>query len=143
MEKGQDASGIILIDSLNRVLLVHQTYGRKVWSIPGGMVELGESAWQAAERELKEEANIVAEAIELAGVYFQPHRNRYIYTFKASKYVGDIQVDHKEIDKYGFFDLDSLPRPISSFTAQRLKDAVTSSKAVFKEEDRATYHILE
>jgi ADP-ribose pyrophosphatase YjhB (NUDIX family) len=143
MEKGQDASGIILIDDLNRVLLVHQTYGRKVWAIPGGMVENGESAWLAAERELKEEINIVAEGMELAGMYFQPHRNRYIYTFKAYKYIGEIEVDNKEIDEYGFFEIDSLPKPMSSFTAQRLKNAVKSTRTIFKEEIRDTYKILE
>lgn len=143
MEKGQDASGIILIDQLNRVLLVHQTYGRKVWSLPGGMVESGESAWQAAERELKEEVNIVVEDLELAGLYFQPHRNRYIYTFKAYKYIGEIQVDQKEIDEYGFFDINSLPKPISSFTAERLKDAIASTKTIFREENKATYKIYE
>ncbi|GIP18158.1 hypothetical protein J40TS1_38000 [Paenibacillus montaniterrae] len=143
MEKGQDAAAIIIIDQLNRVLLVHQTYGRKVWSLPGGMVESGESAWKAAERELKEEVNIVVEDLELAGLYFQPHRNRYIYTFKAYKYIGEIQVDQKEIDEYGFFDINSLPKPITSFTAERLKDAIASTKTIFKEEIKATYKIYE
>ncbi|RAP76142.1 NUDIX domain-containing protein [Paenibacillus montanisoli] len=142
MKKGTDAAGIIIIDKYDRVLLVHQTYGKKQWSIPGGMVDEGESAWGAAARELKEEAGISVSEMDLSGLYFQPHKNRYIYTFKARSYEGVIQVDDDEIDQYGFFPLDALPRPISTFTAQRLADAVRENKTVFKEESLANYQIL-
>lgn len=142
MQRGQDAAGIIVIDEQKRVLLVHQTYGKKVWSLPGGMVEEGEAAWDAAARELKEEANIRVRKMELSGLYFQSHKNRYIYTFKAYEYDGIIAVDHKEIDSYGFFSIDQLPRPISSFTSQRLADAVNYQNAVFKEENISHYEIL-
>ncbi|WP_308639371.1 NUDIX domain-containing protein [Paenibacillus silvisoli] len=143
MDKGIDASGIVIIDEQNRVLLVRQTYGKEKWSIPGGMVDEGESAWVAAVRELKEEAGIsVSGDMELSGLYFQPHKNRYIYTFKARGYEGVIQVDNDEVDQYGFFPLDALPRPISSFTVQRLTDAVRESKTIFKDESLNDYHIL-
>lgn len=142
MEKGQDAAGIIIIDELNRVLLVHQTYGKKAWSVPGGMVDEGESAWKAAIRELKEEVNITATDMEVSGMYFQPHKNRYIYTFKSYRYEGFIEVDNKEIDQYGFFNIEQLPSPISSFTAQRLRDAVRNEKTIFREEMIEDYKIL-
>jgi ADP-ribose pyrophosphatase YjhB (NUDIX family) len=139
LQRGQDASGIIIIDDLKRVLLVHQTYGNKLWSLPGGMVDEGETAWNAATRELKEEVNIYVNEMELSGLYFQPHRNRYVYTFKAYKYEGNIQVDNKEIDEYGFFSIDRLPSPISTFTVGRLIDAINNNKAVFKEENKVNY----
>jgi ADP-ribose pyrophosphatase YjhB (NUDIX family) len=139
LQRGQDASGIIIIDDLKRVLLVHQTYGNKLWSLPGGMVDEGETAWNAATRELKEEVNIYDNEMELSGLYFQPHRNRYVYTFKAYKYEGNIQVDNKEIDEYGFFSIDRLPSPISTFTVGRLIDAINNNKAVFKEENKVNY----
>jgi 8-oxo-dGTP pyrophosphatase MutT (NUDIX family) len=142
MEKGQDASGIVIIDELNRVLLVHHTYGMKQWGVPGGMVDDGESAWDAAIRELKEEINIRALNLEIAGMYFQPHKNRYVYTFKAKEYEGIIEVDNKEIDQFGFFSVEELPRPISSFTVQRIKDAISNTKAVFREEKIETYEVL-
>jgi len=141
--KGQDASGIIIIDGQGKVLLVRHTYGKKQWSLPGGMVEDGESAWVAAERELKEEVNIVAIDIEFSGAYFQHHKNRYVYTFRSHAYEGELEVDNQEIDSYGFFELDALPRPISSFTAERLRDAVENTKTVFRDELLANYEILE
>lgn len=142
MKKGQDASGIVIIDNQKRVLLVHQTYGKKSWALPGGMVEEGESAWEAALRELKEETMITAVNMELSGVYFQPHKNRYIYTFKAFQYEGNISVDNIEIDEYGFYSIDDLPRPISSFTMERIRDAMDNEKTVFRAEQLEQYVIL-
>lgn len=142
MQKGQDAAAIIIIDNQNRVLLVRHTYGKQQWAMPGGMVEDGEPAWDGAVRELKEELNISAVDKELSGVYYQAHKNRYIYTFKAYNYQGNIEVDNVEIDQYGFFSIDDLPRPISSFTKQRLIDAVTSTKAIFREEYIDQYGII-
>jgi hypothetical protein len=54
-----------------------------------------------------------------------------------------LEVDNQEIDSYGFFGMDELPRPISSFTVERLKDAVSHTKTVFREEQVAKYEILE
>lgn len=39
------------------------------WSIPGGLVELGEELAQAARRELKEETGLDVEPIEVIGVF--------------------------------------------------------------------------
>ncbi|URJ51000.1 NUDIX domain-containing protein [Paenibacillus polymyxa] len=143
MKRSHDASGIIIIDEHNRVLLVHQTYGKKQWSVPGGVVEEGESVWDGARRELKEEVNIEVNKMDLSGIYFMSHRNGYIYTFKSDGYVGRIEVDNKEIDEYGFFDIDNLPRPISNFTVERLIDAVTNNKTVFKDQHIDNYLVIE
>ncbi|NEU63999.1 NUDIX domain-containing protein [Paenibacillus sp. ALJ109b] len=143
MKRSHDASGIIIIDEYNRVLLVHQTYGKKQWSVPGGVVEEGESAWDGARRELLEEVNIKVNEMDLSGIYFMSHRNGYIYTFKSYEYDGDIEVDNKEIDEYGFFEIDNLPRPISNFTIERLIDAVKNNKTVFKDQHIDNYLVIE
>ncbi|MBD7966668.1 NUDIX domain-containing protein [Paenibacillus gallinarum] len=46
MPRTHDASGIVIIDEQNRILLVHQTYKKKHWSLPGGIVEDNESVWE-------------------------------------------------------------------------------------------------
>lgn len=142
MGKGQDAAGIIIIDEHDKVLLVHQTYGKKQWSVPGGMVEEGEAAWEAAKRELREEVNISVKDTEVSGIYYQPHKDRYIFNFKATAYEGKLEVDHNEIDQCGFFSLDELPRPISSFTVERLRDAINSRTTVYRTELKETYEMI-
>ncbi|MFC6333139.1 NUDIX domain-containing protein [Paenibacillus septentrionalis] len=142
MPRTHDASGIAIIDDQNRILLVHQNYKDKHWSLPGGIVEDNESVWDAARRELKEEISVEAGDIELSGIYYMSHRNGYIYVFKTREFSGELKVDGKEINEYGFFDIDNLPRPITNFTVERIRDAIENSKPVFKDQNIKDYTTL-
>ncbi|MBV9181626.1 MAG: NUDIX hydrolase [Acidobacteria bacterium] len=77
--------GAIIVER-GRVALVKRARAplRGQWSIPGGMVELGETLAQAAEREVREETGLVVEAREMLGVFEriipdQNQRTRYHY----------------------------------------------------------------
>ena len=58
----------------NKVLLVRRkNNGEKLsWVFPGGTVEVGETPFITAVRELKEETNIDSEAIEFIGERLHP-----------------------------------------------------------------------
>jgi ADP-ribose pyrophosphatase len=62
--------GAIIIDD-GRVLLIKRGKAPLLgeWSIPGGMLELGETLRQGAEREALEETGLVVRAAELLGVF--------------------------------------------------------------------------
>ena len=50
---------VILLDDEKRMLLVRQHHGdRDIWMVPGGQIEEGESAVDAAIREVKEETEL-------------------------------------------------------------------------------------
>ncbi|MHB8653122.1 MAG: NUDIX hydrolase [Terriglobia bacterium] len=55
----------------NRVLLIRRKREplKGEWSIPGGLVELGEELAQAARRELKEETGLDVEPLEILAVF--------------------------------------------------------------------------
>jgi 8-oxo-dGTP diphosphatase len=62
--------GAIIIDS-DRVLLVKRAHPpiQGQWSIPGGVLEVGERVREAAVREAREETGLIVETGELLGVY--------------------------------------------------------------------------
>ncbi|MEM3399142.1 MAG: NUDIX hydrolase [Nitrososphaerota archaeon] len=64
------AVGVLILDR-SRILLIKRAFqpsaGR--WSIPGGVVELGEKVEEAAKREVREEVGIEVYDLELLGIY--------------------------------------------------------------------------
>jgi len=67
----------VVFDAADRLLLIRRKnppfQGR--YALPGGFVDYGETAEQAAARELREETNLVANDLALIGVYSDPHRD--------------------------------------------------------------------
>jgi ADP-ribose pyrophosphatase YjhB (NUDIX family) len=68
--------GAIIIEDL-RVLLVKRAHPplQAQWSIPGGVLEVGELVREAAIREAREETGLIVEPNELLGVYDRVLRN--------------------------------------------------------------------
>jgi len=62
--------GAVIIEE-NRVLLVKRAHPplQAQWSIPGGVLEVGELVREAAIREAREETGLIVEPGELLGVY--------------------------------------------------------------------------
>lgn len=125
----KDFAGCVILNDEDKVLLVHHTYGGKEWTLPGGVVEDGEPAWEAMKRECREEIGVEVEG-SLAAVYFLSHRNAYGFVFRATSMTGVPAPDGKEIDAIGYFGLEQLPSPMSSFTIQRIEDVVGSRAKV-------------
>lgn len=61
------AFAVMITRSAAGVLLVLSRY-RKVWELPGGLIDAGETPRQAAERELQEEAGCTARNTRWVGV---------------------------------------------------------------------------
>ncbi len=68
--------GAIIIES-DRVLLVKRAHPpiQGQWSIPGGVLEVGELVREAAVREAREETGLIVEPADLLGVYDRVLRN--------------------------------------------------------------------
>ena len=85
--------GAIIVDH-GRVLLIKRgkapLFGE--WSIPGGLLELGETMRQGAEREALEETGLVVRATELLGVFDRivPEGERTLYHYVLVDFLCDV-----------------------------------------------------
>ena len=64
------ASAIVADDKGS--LLLHRRRDSKRWALPGGVMDIGESIAQCAEREVQEETGLSVKAYHLVGVYSDP-----------------------------------------------------------------------
>jgi 8-oxo-dGTP pyrophosphatase MutT (NUDIX family) len=63
--------GVIIVDDQERILL-EQRYDNGMWGLPGGGIEPGESVFEAALREVKEETGLDIRIKGLLGIYSEP-----------------------------------------------------------------------
>lgn len=116
-----------IFDGGGRVLLVHHTYGRLNWELPGGGSEPGEAPDETARRELLEETGLRAELDHLTGVYLEPDHDfgpmlHFVFRCRWHDRLDPV-ASSPEVSDVRYWPLDNLPRPISDFTERRIQDA--------------------
>jgi len=101
-----------------KILLVRRAFdpGAGKWSIPGGLVEVGEKLSEAAARETEEETGIKVDILELINVFDM------------------IDLDGEKRTKYHYVLVDFLSKPVGG--RERPSDEVTEMKWVTFEEAR-------
>jgi len=102
-------------------LLVKQDYGQQYWSLPGGVVEVGESIEQAAIREVCEETGLNINLTHVVGLYSKPQENALAITLAGEITSGELKPDN-EILECRFFPSDQLPTQVRSHFRQRVDD---------------------
>lgn len=98
-----------------------------LWSLPGGLVDWGETVQQAIERELWEETSLRVVAFgRLAGVYSDPDRDPRIHSIcivVEVQVTGTMQVrDTLELLEVRAFDRNDLPVTLAHDHARQLQD---------------------
>lgn len=118
----------------DRVLLLRHTY-MPGWHFPGGGVEPGETAEEAARREAEEETGLRVEGpMTLLGLYLQKHEatNRdhvAVYVGRAFRQVKPFS-PNGEIAEIGWFAFDALPEETQPGTARRVAEIAAGTKDV-------------
>jgi 8-oxo-dGTP diphosphatase len=123
--------GAVIIRN-NQVVLVKRGQAplQGEWSIPGGLLEVGETLRQGAEREALEETGLAAKATELLGVFERlvaddDKRTRYHYIlidFLCEVAAGELNAAGDAADARWFSpeELSSLPLPGDTAAVIRL-----------------------
>ncbi|EMR05946.1 NADH pyrophosphatase [Bhargavaea cecembensis DSE10] len=129
--------GVGVLDGLGRILLKKDFDGR--WGIPGGFMELGESAEQAGRREVLEETAIEIDGLTLVTVVSGPQTftrlengdEYYSVTIVyAAHAAGDQEprADGKETADARFFRPDELPEGLNPMIRQQIMQYINSRK---------------
>ena len=115
-------ASVIVEDENGRILLERRS-DNHCWGYAGGAVELDEDVEDAAKRQLFEETGIIAEELELFGV-FSGKDTHFIYpngdeasivdiVYICRKFSGELKCQEDETEALGFFAVNELPENIS------------------------------
>jgi ADP-ribose pyrophosphatase YjhB (NUDIX family) len=135
----------VIVENENGEILLQLRKDNKCWGYPGGSVDINEVVEEAAKRELLEETGLIANTLELFGVfsgkelyYIYPHGDEIsnvdiVYICKS--YSGEVKADMVESVDVKFFDINELPDNISPPCVPALKK--------YQEIKGASYEYLE
>ncbi|MGH3123309.1 MAG: NUDIX domain-containing protein [Streptosporangiaceae bacterium] len=117
------SAGAMIFDPAGRLLILKPVY-KSGWTIPGGVMEAGETPWAACQREVREECGLTVERGRLACVDIRPPRRgrpgglRFLFDCGAlpEETLAAMVLQPEEISKYRIEPLpaalDLLRKPI-------------------------------
>jgi len=120
---------LVLKADATEVLLVRHGYAPG-WLLPGGGVERGEALADAALRELREEAGVVAEeAPVLHGVFLNDaqFRGDHVACFVVRRFREDSFTPNAEIAEARFFAVAALPDGTTPGTRRRITEVLSGT----------------
>jgi len=123
--------GILVLNNKEEVLLGLRiaSHGIGEWAFPGGHLEFGETVFQTAKREVKEETNLDIDDFELVSVcdemrYIETHGKHYLNLGVLGKYRGGdpVTMEPDKCREWRWFSLDNLPENLFEPTALTLRN---------------------
>ncbi|MBC7707723.1 NUDIX hydrolase [Polaromonas sp.] len=108
-----ELSGCVILDDYGRILLLHRNSGDTThWELPGGKLERGETAEEAAVRELEEELGVNVRLVgALGSEIFEQDEQEYRYNwFQAVIEAGRLAIlEPDEYDDFDYYELEDMP----------------------------------
>jgi ADP-ribose pyrophosphatase YjhB (NUDIX family) len=101
---GKEVSVLAWIqDAFGNVLLVQQTAGKQLWSLPGGKVKAAEALEKALRRELREEIGLTVQSVESLDIFDRPEKSALAVLYRVALRQGRLRIQEKEILQAAFF----------------------------------------
>lgn len=114
--------GVLVFDRRGRVLLQKRS-DDQLWGNPGGSMELGETVYGTAKRELFEETGLTVSNLELFNIY-SGEEQHHIYpngdevyivniVFRTTDYEGMLKSIDGESEELKFFEIKDIPKNVT------------------------------
>ncbi len=113
----------VIVENERGEILLQRRADDGSWAYAGGSVELYERVEDAARRELREETGLIAEELELLGVFSGPELahtypngdevSNIDHVYICRKYGGVLHAEDGEATALRFFPIDALPQSIT------------------------------
>lgn len=134
------ATTAAVFDAEGRILLHRRTDNNR-WALPGGTMEIGETADQCIVREVQEETGYQVEVIRLVGIYSDPNLTTitypdgntvaYVSALFECRLLGGEATLCDESSAVDWFDPHNLPQPFHPGHVPRVQDAIARQTAAF------------
>ncbi len=95
------------------------------WTMPGGKLEIGETLYDCAKREVFEETGITALDMKIISINDASEATGFFVTvgFVCENFEGEvIEKEPEKISEWNWFDLDNLPSPLFEPSASIIKN---------------------
>ena len=129
----------IILGGAGRSVLLQKRRDLRVWALPGGHVEPGESSEAAAAREAWEETGYAVAIGRLVGVYETPQLGLVKHVFAANIVSGQPVSSGPETVGLRWFDVDRLPRFMISWHGRYIADALANHPAPVARTERIPF----
>ena len=132
----QVGAGVIIVKDGKLLLQKRADDGK--WGYHGGSVDIDEAVEDAARRELFEETGLIAEKLELFGVFSGPDMH-HVYpngdevsnvdiVFVCREFSGEIRLQKSEVLELKYFAFDEIPEDIFPLNIRPLKAFIEKQK---------------
>jgi NAD+ diphosphatase len=120
---------MVLIQKGDQLLLARSPHFKPdFYSAIAGFIDIGETAEQAAHREVKEELGLEITDLEYFATQTWPFPDSFMIAFKANYLRGEINMDANEIEDAQWFSAHDLPMlPLSASIARHLIDSALAA----------------
>lgn len=131
---------VAVFDAQGRILLHRRTDNGR-WALPGGAIEIGETAEQTAVREVREETGYEVRVVKLVGIYSDPQHTTitypegdtvsYVSLLFECELTGGEPTTSDESSAVEWFPPDALPEPFHPGHVPRVQDAAARKERAF------------
>lgn len=125
------AASAIVVDNKGDILLIRRS-DNKLWSIPGGKMEIGESLSETVVREVQEETGLQTRPIRVIGIYSSPRsvvayedgevRQQFSVCFECEPTAGSIQTSDESLEVAFYNEPAVRSMPMSESIRRRITD---------------------